>query len=75
MTQPPDRTIADAGPRAAITPTDISQAAPAAPGAALAAMQARFTADFAAGLMGRHHNSYQHRARVLRQLAEDESAT
>lgn len=33
----------------------------------LAAMREKFTADFGDGLMGRHHNSFQHRARVLRQ--------
>ena len=41
----------------------------------LAAMKAQFAADFANGLIGRNHNTYQHRARVLRQLAQRESAS
>lgn len=34
----------------------------------LAAMRARFMADFVGGRIGRHHNTFQHRERVLRQL-------
>ncbi len=60
---------------AAINPTDISQAAHGPPVADLAGMEARFAADFADGLMGRLHNTFQHRSRVLRQLAEDESGS
>ena len=32
------------------------------------AMRARFTADFVGGRIGQHHNTFQHRERVLRQL-------
>jgi len=32
-------------------------------------MREKFLADFASGTMGRHHNTYQHRARLLRQLS------
>jgi hypothetical protein len=42
---------------------------PPAP-AALPAMRARFLADFTHGRMGQEHNTFQHRARVLRQLAQ-----
>ncbi|HYD13970.1 MAG TPA: hypothetical protein VEC11_14060 [Allosphingosinicella sp.] len=34
----------------------------------LAALRARFTADFVGGRIGQHHNTFQHRERVLRQL-------
>ena len=34
----------------------------------LEAMRARFMADFVAGRIGQHHNTFRHRARVLRQL-------
>jgi hypothetical protein len=34
----------------------------------LVAMRARFMADFVGGRIGRHHNTFQHRERVLRQL-------
>lgn len=37
----------------------------------LAAMRAKFLADFSGGTMGQHHNTYQHRSRVLRRLAAD----
>jgi hypothetical protein len=58
--------------RAAITPTSVSLAvAEPEPGdSRLLAMRARFLADFADGTMGRHHNTFQHRSRVLRQLTE-----
>lgn len=59
----------------AISPTDVSLAAPNAPSAGLTAMRDRFLNDFADGLVGRHHNSYQHRSRILRQLADRESDT
>jgi hypothetical protein len=61
--------------RPAITPTDISHVAHGPPVADLPGMEARFAADFADGLMGRLHNTFQHRSRVLRQLAEDESGS
>jgi hypothetical protein len=35
----------------------------------LTAMRAKFLADFVGGAMGQHHNTYQHRSRVLRRLA------
>jgi hypothetical protein len=56
----------------AITPSDVSPVARAqlVDGDGLAAMQARFVADFADGAIGLDHNTYQHRTRVLRQLAE-----
>ena len=34
----------------------------------LAAMRAQFMADFVGGRIGQHHNTFQHRERVLRQL-------
>jgi hypothetical protein len=34
----------------------------------LQAMRAKFIADFTGGLIGQHHNTFQHRERVLRQL-------
>ncbi len=34
----------------------------------LAALRARFMADFTAGRVGRRHNIFQHRERMLRQL-------
>lgn len=36
--------------------------------ASLRNMSASFSRDYVAGLMGVRHNTYQHRARVLRQL-------
>ena len=39
---------------------------PAAPD--LAAMRAQFMIDFTGGRIGQHHNTFQHRERVLRQL-------
>lgn len=57
-------------PSVAITPGDVSPVVrnQAAEGDDLAAMRAKFLADFASGSMGRHHNTYQHRARLLRQM-------
>ena len=54
-----------------IVPSDVSAIVPdpATAGAELAAMRAQFIADFAGGTMGRRHNTYEHRARILRQLA------
>lgn len=53
-----------------ITPSDVSPAARRTTGGhELAAMREKFLADFASGTMGRHHNTYQHRARLLRQLS------
>jgi hypothetical protein len=40
-------------------------------GAALRDMAASFVSDFANGRVGQHHNTYQHRARVLRQLTAE----
>ena len=60
---------------AAITPTDVVLATPTAASAGLAEMRSKFLTDFADGLVGRHHNSYQHRSRILRQLADRESDT
>ena len=34
----------------------------------VAAMRARFMADFVEGRIGQHHNTFRHRERVLRQL-------
>jgi hypothetical protein len=31
-------------------------------------MRAQFIADFTGGRIGQHHNTFQHRERVLRQL-------
>lgn len=55
----------------ALNPAVVSPLDPDALSASegLLAMQARFVSDFADGLMGRHHNSFQHRSRVLRRLA------
>jgi hypothetical protein len=59
-------------PEVALTPVEVSRLAPEprSAGGGLLAMQARFVSDFADGLMGRHHNTFQHRSRVLRRLAE-----
>ena len=60
--------------RIPITPSDVSPAARRTTGGdELAAMRAKFLADFASGSMGRHHNTYQHRARLLRQLSGEPS--
>ncbi len=63
-----------------ITPADRGQPAPnAATGfagseadaleAALADMTATFSANFVDGRIGERHNTYEHRSRVLRQMA------
>lgn len=39
--------------------------------AALQDMTAAFSSDFAAGLIGRRHNTFAHRTRVLRQMSAD----
>ena len=51
-------------PTASIAPTPAG--VPPIPD--LAAMRARFMADFVGGRIGQHHNTFQHRERVLRQL-------
>ncbi|GAA4822437.1 hypothetical protein GCM10023232_19890 [Sphingosinicella ginsenosidimutans] len=58
----------------AITPTDVSLAADEAPTSrdALVAMRAKFAADFADGLMGQRYNTFEHRSRILRQMAQAE---
>ena len=58
---------------AARIPSDVSQLIPEGPVGAerLAAMRTRFEADFADGLVGQHHNTFQHRSRVLRQLDDE----
>ena len=60
-----------ASPSTPIFPTDVSPLAPdpARASGALAAMRAQFIADFAGGTMGDRHNTYEHRSRILRQLA------
>ena len=45
-------------------------AGPVAPPPGLPGMRAQLIADFVAGRIGGHHNSFQHRERVLRQLAQ-----
>jgi hypothetical protein len=47
-----------------------SPEAEAAASGRLPAMRARFLADFTSGRMGQHHNTFQHRERILRQLAQ-----
>ena len=60
-------------PAAGIDPANVSPSPSAASeSAGLAGMRADFESDFAAGLVGRHHNTYEHRTRVLRQLARGE---
>ncbi len=59
---------------AAIRSADAPPVESGRPGQDLEAMKAQFAADFADGLIGRNHNTYQHRARVLRQLSRPESA-
>ena len=56
----------------AIIPTDIAPGAPTGRTAAeaLAAGRAKFLADFADGRVGQYHNTFQHRARVLRQAGD-----
>ena len=39
--------------------------------AALRDMTAAFSSDFASGLIGQRHNTFSHRTRVLRQMADD----
>ena len=58
-----------------IPPSEDQPAAGVAPAPArdppipdLVAMRAQFMADFVGGRIGRHHNTLQHRERVLRQL-------
>ena len=45
-------------------------AGPVPPPPDLPAMRARFLADFTGGRMGQQHNTFQHRERILRQLAQ-----
>ena len=40
-------------------------------GAALQDMTAAFSSDFASGMIGQCHNTFSHRTRVLRQMADD----
>lgn len=49
---------------------EASAAGPVAPPPDLPAMRAQFIADFVGGRIGRHHHTFQHRERVLRQLAQ-----
>lgn len=51
-----------------IVPSNVSSLVPdqVSESPELAAMRARFVADFSGGTMGQHHNTYQHRARLLR---------
>ncbi|MDQ8756744.1 hypothetical protein RCO27_10940 [Sphingosinicella sp. LHD-64] len=71
MTATPENTLAAAPARGVITPSDVSPVArDRVESDDLAAMRARFVADFSGGLMGQHHNTYQHRARVLRQQTD-----
>lgn len=42
---------------------------------ALRDMAALFVSDFANGRVGQHHNTFQHRARILRQLTAKLRAT
>jgi hypothetical protein len=37
-------------------------------------MRARFIADFVGGRIGQHHNTFQHRERVLRQITQAQRA-
>ena len=46
--------------------TNAAARSQAAADAALAAARAKFLTDFADGRMGVHHNTYQHRSRLLR---------
>ena len=54
-----------------IIPSDVSLLASdrASASGELAAMRAQFIADFAGGTMGNRHNTYEHRSRILRQMA------
>lgn len=47
--------------------------APPPDGAAIGASRTQFLGDFADGTVGRHHNTFQHRSRVLRQLTDANS--
>lgn len=51
-----------------------SATAVASHGESLRDMAASFVSDFANGRVGQHHNTYQHRARVLRQLTAERRA-
>lgn len=57
-------------PRTAVIASDVSPLVrdQAADSEDLASMRAKFIADFAGGSMGQHHNTYEHRSLVLRQL-------
>lgn len=57
MTHSSEKPVADPAPSARSTPD-------------LPAMRASFIADFVGGRIGRHHNTFQHRERVLRQLTQ-----
>lgn len=60
-------------PSLSTVPSNVSSPVPD-PGSEspeLAAMRAKFVADFTGGTMGQHHNTYQHRSRVLRRLAAE----
>jgi hypothetical protein len=52
-----------------MTSTRDDTAAGLAPSPDLAAMRAKLFSDFANGVVGQHHNSFQHRSRILRQLS------
>lgn len=62
--QPPlEDCVADASPK------ECGDAEASALEAALADMTATFSDDFANGRVGMRHNTYEHRSRVLRQMA------
>ena len=60
-------------PGLATVPSNVSSPVPdqASESPELAAMRAKFVADFTGGTMGQHHNTYQHRSRVLSRLAAE----
>ena len=60
-------------PGLATVPSNVSSPVPdqTSESPELALMRAKFVADFTGGTMGQHHNTYQHRSRVLRRLAAE----
>lgn len=59
----------DGGQPAPITTARLDGSEADALEAALADMTADFSSDFANGRVGERHNGYEHRSRVLRQMA------
>lgn len=70
LSEPPVRGPPVAAARPPFGTVTALAEAPAGPDDRLPAMRARFIADFTSGRMGQDHNTFQHRERILRQLAQ-----